>query len=313
MLTFGPVPSRRLGRSVGINNIPPKFCTYSCIYCQLGRTKNMEAERRTFYPPEDIQKSVAEKIKAAENQGESIDYLTFVPDGEPTLDIHLGKAIELIRSAGKKIAVITNSSMIAHEKVREDLKKADWISVKVDSVRQDIWRKIDRPHRSLKLDEILNRIRSFAEEYQGILVTETMLIRDMNDREAHMKDVADFIKMVSPETSYLSVPTRPPAEKWVQPPDEDTLIRAYQLFSSALTHVEYLIGYEGNAFAFTGDVRQDLLNITAVHPMREEAVSDFLKKAESDWSPVDQLIEQGLMVRKSFQKNTFYARKLFLP
>ncbi|MBN2103207.1 radical SAM protein [bacterium] len=312
MLTFGPVPSRRLGRSVGINNIPPKFCTYSCVYCQLGRTIKMEAERRVFYPSEDIQKSVGERIASAEKRGESIDYLTFVPDGEPTMDTQLGKAIERIRFAGKKIAVITNSSLIGNEMVREDLKKADWVSVKIDSVQEDIWHRINRPHRSLNLNSVLNGILSFSKEFSGRLVTETMLVRDLNDSEAHMKDVADFIKKISPEISYLSVPTRPPAEKWVGPPTEEAIIRAYHVFSSELRSVETLIGYEGNAFAFTGDVKRDLLDITAVHPMREEAVNEFLKKAGSDWSPVDQLIEQGLMVRKSFQKNIFYARKLFV-
>jgi len=123
MITFGPVPSRRLGRSLGINNISPKACTYSCVYCQLGRTKKIEVESRSFYDPEEISNSVAEKIHLTEMAGESIDYLTFVADGEPTLDTHLGQSIERIRSTGKKIAVITNSSLILQKPVGESLKK----------------------------------------------------------------------------------------------------------------------------------------------------------------------------------------------
>lgn len=310
MKTFGPVPSRRLGRSVGINNIPPKSCTYSCVYCQLGRTKKMTAERQDFYPPEDIQKSVEERINSADRRGEPIDYLTFVPDGEPTLDIYLGKVMESIRPLGKKIAVITNSSLIGNESVRDNLKKADWVSVKIDSTDEDIWRRINRPNRSLSLKTILDGIQAFDQKFRGQLVTETLLVRDLNDSEESVHHVADFIKTLSPEMSYLSIPVRPPAEPWVQPPTEEALIRAYHIFSSELKNVEYLIGYEGNAFAFTGDVEQDLLNITAVHPMREDAVNAFLEKAGSDWSPVDQLIEQGKMVRKAFQNNTFYARKI---
>jgi len=108
LLTFGPVPSRRLGQSLGINNIPPKICSYSCVYCQVGRTLHMQAERKAFYKPEEILKAVERKVKDAKNKGEGIDYLTFVPDGEPTLDINLGKEIELLKQLGIKIAVITN-------------------------------------------------------------------------------------------------------------------------------------------------------------------------------------------------------------
>lgn len=94
MITFGPVPSRRLGRSLGINNIPPKICTYSCIYCQLGKTFNMKIQPQVFYPPSKIFKEVQKKVEKSREKGELIDYLTFVPDGEPTLDINLGQEIK---------------------------------------------------------------------------------------------------------------------------------------------------------------------------------------------------------------------------
>lgn len=89
-LTFGPVPSRRLGRSLGINHIPPKTCSYACVYCQLGRTPHMQIARQAFYPPEAVAAAVQEKVAVAAACGEPIDYLTCVPDGEPTLDLHLG-------------------------------------------------------------------------------------------------------------------------------------------------------------------------------------------------------------------------------
>jgi wyosine [tRNA(Phe)-imidazoG37] synthetase (radical SAM superfamily) len=134
MITFGPVPSRRLGRSLGINNIPPKICTYSCIYCQLGKTLKMKIEPQVFYSPTEIFREVEDKVKKSKEKGELIDYLTFVPDGEPTLDINLGQEIKLIKPLGIKIAVITNSSLIDKKIVRENLMKADLISFKIDSV-----------------------------------------------------------------------------------------------------------------------------------------------------------------------------------
>ncbi|MBD3386780.1 radical SAM protein [candidate division KSB1 bacterium] len=313
MLTFGPVPSRRLGKSLGINNIPYKSCTYSCVYCQLGRSEKMNAERRPFYDPRQIYQSVAEKIDLSERAGESMDYLTFVPDGEPTLDVNLEEEIDLIRAFNAKIAVITNSSLIHFDPVKAALYKSDWVSVKVDTVIQQLWRKINRPHRSLDLETILESIIDFRRHYRGTLVTETMLVRDLNDHENDIEKLLDYLKVVLPDVAYLSIPTRPPAEKWVQAPAEESLIRAHQILSSKLKSVEFLIGYEGNAFAVTGDVKKDLLSITAVHPMREEAVAAFLKRAGSDWSVVDKLLQQNLIVKKEFQGKNFYARKLFFP
>ena len=135
MITFGPVPSRRLGRSLGINNIPPKVCSYSCAYCQVGRTTQMEVERRPFYRPEEILDEVREKVENSWEQGKAIDYLTFVPDGEPTLDINLGREIEILKPLGIKVAVISNASLIWNEGVREVLSKADWVSLKVEPLR----------------------------------------------------------------------------------------------------------------------------------------------------------------------------------
>jgi wyosine [tRNA(Phe)-imidazoG37] synthetase (radical SAM superfamily) len=310
MIAFGPVPSRRLGQSLGINNIPPKVCTYSCVYCQLGRTIKMQVERRAFYEPEEILKAVQDKVEKAGESGESIDYLTFVPDGEPNLDVHLDREIGLLRPLGIKIAVITNASLIWREGVREDLMKADWVSLKIDSTREGVWRRINRPHRTLQLASILDGILEFAEAYGGELVTETMLVEGLNDSDDHVREVADFLARLKPATAYLAIPTRPPAEEWVQPPGEEVIHRAYQILNEKIDQVEYLIGYEGNAFAFTGNVEEDLLSITAVHPMREEAVSEFLARAKADWPIVHKLVEQGQLIKTQYEGKWFYVRRL---
>ena len=307
---FGPVPSRRLGRSLGINNIPPKVCTYSCIYCQLGRTIKLTNKRDAFYPPEEILQDVREKIEKAKQAGESIDYLTFVPDGEPALDANLGREIELLKTLGIKIAVITNSSLIWQTEVRENLMKADWVSLKIDSVREDIWRKIDRPHGTLPFASILEGMLEFARAYRGELVTETMLVRGVNDVDEQGKEVAEFLAQLKPVKVYLSIPTRPPAERWVRVPGEEDINRVYQIFSGRIDGVEYLIGYEGDAFAFTGNVEEDLLNITAVHPMREEAMEKFLERAKTDWSVIDKLISRGQLVEVEYEGKRFYLRRL---
>ncbi len=302
MLTFGPVPSRRLGNSLGINNIPPKICSYSCIYCQLGRTKKIQVHRQEFYSIDEIVRSVEERLERVKN----VDYLAFVPDGEPTLDMNLGKEIDALKQYGIRIAVITNSSLIWDEKVREELSKAEWVSLKVDAVSKEIWKKINRPHKALNLEKILNGIKEFSKEF----VTETMLINGVNDNKEELKKIADFLSAIEPKKSYISIPIRPPAEKWVRRASEQAINLAYHIFSERGISVEFLLGYEGNEFAFTGNVEKDLLSITSVHPMRKDAVEEFLRKAEADWSVIERLIKENKLIEIEYGGNKFYMRRL---
>lgn len=307
--SFGPVPSRRLGKSLGINNIPAKICTYSCVYCQVGRTTEMPQDRRLFYPPEVIFRDVQGRLAKAKEASETVDYLTFVPDGEPTLDINLGKAIMLLKALDVPVGVITNSSLLWREDVREVLGKADWVSLKIDAVQEGIWRQINRPRKDINLSGILDGMLAFAKAFAGKLVTETMLIKGLNDNDDCMKAVAGFLHVLQPHQAFLSIPTRPPAQKQVRGPDEATLNRIYQLLADKVKQVEYLIGYEGDAFAFTGDIEKDILSITAVHPMREEAVRAMLSQAGASWEVVDRLIAREDLAETEYAGHIFYLRR----
>ncbi len=310
MLVYGPVPSRRLGRSLGINNIPPKFCSYACVYCQVGRTEKLQIERRPFYEPREIAEEAGSRVEALRGRGEKIDYLSFVPDGEPSLDENLGTIIDLLKPLGIKIAVISNASLIWRHEVREDLAKADWVSLKTDSTIEKTWRKTNRPNRKLVLDSILEGMLEFKKEFRGELATETMLAKGFNDFDENFRSVAAFLATLQPDVAYLSIPTRPPADKRVLPPDEEKLNSAYQCFKSKLPRVEYLIGYEGNAFASTGDPEKDLLSITSVHPMRLEAVNELLEKSQAAWSVVQRLIDEGSLIEADYEGQKYYMRKL---
>jgi len=270
----------------------------------------MIAQRKAFYDPEDLFHEVEEKIVLLKQKNEIIDYLTLVPDGEPTLDLNLGRLIDLLKPLGIKIALITNSTFLSEPDVRQDLCAADWVSVKIDSIDEDIWKKIDRPNRKISLEKILDGIRSFSQEYKQTLVTETMLVKNLNDGPENITEIAEFLAKINPSISYLSTPTRPPAEKWVTQPDEHSINTAYQIFQEYGLHGEYLIGYEGNEFAFSGDVEEDLLSITSVHPMREDAVVEYLKKASSDFSIVDRLVKEEKLFISEYNHARFFLRKL---
>ena len=310
MLSFGPVPSRRLGQSLGINNIPPKICTYSCVYCQLGRTSTIQIDRESFYKPGNLLDDIREKITKAGERQEHIDYVTVVSDGEPTLDNNLGKILDMIQKFGIKTAVITNASLLWQKDVRDDLDKADWVSVKIDAVSTKIWHRINRPHRKLDLDTVLHGILTFSDGFPGVLTTETMLIQGINDSAEELSRICRVITELDTSQSYIAVPTRPPAEPWAVPASEQSIAAAYEIFTEKAISTELLTGYEGSSFAFTGNAEQDLLSITSVHPMRKEGINRFLTKAGEDWDLIDKLINERKLVEVEYKGSHFYTRKL---
>ena len=306
---FGPVPSRRLGQSLGIGNVPPKTCSYSCVYCQLGPTPATEIAPRSFWSPGMLVDAVTSHVAKLRERDERVDFLTFVPDGEPTLDSRLGEEIEGLRSLGIPIAVISNGSLVWCDDVRAALARADWVSLKVDAADEVTWRKVNRPASALAMSTVLDGMLTFAAEFQGELATETMLVRGVNDDDVAIDGAAAFVERLRPAIAYVAAPIRPPAESWVVPASEESFNRAYQRFSVRLPRVELLTGFEGTGFASTGDVAQDVLAITAVHPMREDAVLALLQKNSADRAVLDRLVAEGALRPVSYQGRTFYVRR----
>lgn len=307
-LVFGPVPSRRLGRSLGVNNVPMKTCSYSCVYCQLGATERTRIERQTFYAPGAIVSAVKARVEALRKRGVGLDYVSFVPDGEPTLDAELGEEMERLRPLGVPIAVMTNASLLWRTDVRDDLRKADWVSLKVDAAREDVWRKHNRPHPRLSFADVLDGVRRFAAEFQGTLVTETMLVRGSNDADDLVAATADFVASLKPHTAYLGVPTRPPGEPWVEAPGELALTRARAAFEVRIENVAVLSGYAEPRLASTGDVAADLLSITAVHPLRQVEVDALLSDAHGSPAVVEELVRRGVLRELWHNGQRFYVR-----
>ena len=311
-IVFGPVPSRRLGRSLGINNIPYKHCTYACVYCQIGRTLHFVYERQEYYP---VDKIVEEVVKAVEVIGEeNIDYVTFVPDGEPTLDMNLGREITEIKSLiSTKIAVITNSSLLFREDVRRDLYNADTVSLKIDAISEPIFKRINRPHHLLKIEKILEGIRKFSKEFTGRILTESMFVRGVNDTETEIKKIAEFVAEIQPERAYIAVPTRPPAEKWVLPAIEKQILFAYETFKAKIgKKVELLTGYEGADFNDTAeDPVVALLAITSVHPMRLDYVSKFLtERGANPDEIIKKLLSEKKIIKTKYGNYEFILHKI---
>lgn len=306
---FGPVPSRRLGLSLGINNVHYKVCTYSCIYCQLGKTINLSIERKRFSEPT----SIANEIKILLNRNVKFNYVTFVPNGEPTLDLALGETINAIRSiTDTPIAILTNSSLLWREDVLEDMTKMDLVSLKIDTVSSETWKIVNRPHPELKLDRILDGISDFNKTFHGIIITETMLIHSLNTSYQELEETARFISSLRVKKAYLSVPIRPPAEKWVRKPSEKELLRAYNVFLSKIgeSKIELLNMPESSEFQLTSEPIDYILKLTSVHPLRIDYAAKLLERIHDDpLKVISNLEKKGLIKLVDWEGHLFIVRK----
>jgi len=309
MTIFGPIPSRRLGASLGVNNIPYKICSYNCVYCQVGRTLHMQMKRTLYSNPSEVFEEVKIKIERIRETQQNVDYISIVPDGEPTLDSSLGELIERLKELGLPVAVITNSSLTWDKSVQEDLKKADWVSVKIDAVSPNTWKQINRPHASLSLDEIVQGMQEFAGSYTGTLCTETMLVKELNDNPEELTAIANFVKSrISPYKAYIGVPTRPPAEPWVSRPEPESITAAYAIFTKEGLNAETLTGYESSGFVVTDNPVEEILEITAVHPMRSDAVKDVLNRFSVGEDVLQQLVKEGRIRKVHYEGWDYYIR-----
>ena len=310
MIVYGPIPSRRLGQSIGINNIPPKTCSYSCVYCQIGRTNHMQIRRQAFYPPDDIIREAQAKLRQLAAEQRHADYFSFVPDGEPTLDSNLGKTLQQLRPLGVKTAVITNASLLWMDEVKQDLLHADWVSVSLDAADENTWRAIDHPHGALCQPDILRGIREFAALYKGTLVTETMLVEGFNNQVACVEKIAEQIAAIRPSTAYLLVPTRPPAEPGIARASARSLQTAAAIIRSVSgTDVECITGDEAEEGFFVSDnIADDLLGIASVHPIREDIADTLLQKRGADCTVLTRLLAERQLEAFTYEGKRFYRK-----
>ncbi len=275
---FGPVPSRRLGQSLGIDTIPLKTCNWNCVYCQLGRTMPLTNQRREYFPNAEILAEVQTALHS--HQPGDIDWVTFVGSGEPTLHSGIGWLIrEVKRLTVLPVAVITNGSLLYLPEVRRDLAAADVVMPSVDAGTPALYRQINRPHPQATFARLIDGLAAFRQEYSGKLWVEVMLVRDLNDTAAALQDIAAVLRRIRPDQVHLNLPTRPPAETWVQPSGEEGLLRARAILGDLAAVVHPAEG----TFDLSGfdTVAAAIISIITRHPMSQAE----LERALSRWTP----------------------------
>lgn len=211
---YGPVPSRRLGFSLGIDIIPFKTCSLNCIYCQLGPTTKKTIHRKEYLSSSEILSQIKKKLSSDQR----IDYITFSGSGEPTLNKILEKLIREIRKITSiPVAVLTNSTLLSQKSTREALMDADLVVPSLDAATQEIFVKVNRPHSSLKLEEIIEGLRKLRQEFKGSIWLEIMLVKGVNDSPSHIRKLKEAITKIKPDKVQLNTVIRPPAEEFARP------------------------------------------------------------------------------------------------
>ncbi len=282
---FGPVPSRRLGKSLGIDPVRPKTCNWNCVYCQLGRSVPVVCERREYVPAQEILDEVKQALEAA-GPGQ-IDWVTFVASGETTLNSRLGWLIRRVKEiTDLPVAVITNGSLLHLAEVREEIARADAVLPSVDAGDEGTYRAINRPHPSCTFADLVDGLSAFRRGFRGRLWVETMLVRGVNDSEPALRAIRDALDRIGPDAVQVNVPTRPPAEAWVRAPLAEDVANAVAMLGAAAEAIPS--AHSELELAGSGDIEDLVLGVISRHPMRAaELVPAIVGRAAAAGSPVD--------------------------
>ncbi len=300
---FGPVPSRRLGRSLGIDPVPLKTCNWNCVYCQLGRSVPVINNRREYLPSGEIVEEVRRVLRIQPE--DEIDWVTFLASGEPTLHAGLGRLIRQVKALTHiPVAVITNGALLYRPEVQDDLMAADAVLPSLDAGTPALYRAINRPHPECTFDRLVNGLLSFRRAYKGKMWVEVMLIKGLNDAEDALRDIARVLSRLQPDQVHLTTPVRPPAEPWVEPPDEQGVQRARSVLGDWV-HPERPLS--GKAKLSGSDSLTDAVEAAVSrHPMTEEELMRTLPA----WPPeeVAQALVQLLDSRRLQVVNRYGRR-----
>ncbi len=274
---FGPVSSRRLGQSLGVDPIPAKTCTWNCVYCQLGKTPSYKLERKEYVPTDELIKELKHTLDL--HKPGDIDWITFVGSGEPTLHSKIGEMISRTKAMTSiPVAVITNGSLLYMPEVRKALSFADAVLPTLNAGNETLYKKINRPHTSLTFQHLIEGLKAFRKEFNGKLWIEVMLIKGMNDSAEALRELAAVLKTIQPDAVHLILPSRPPTESWVSVPDQDGIMRAQAILSG----IAELVNPSESHFELHDPKNpvQEILSVLNRHPMMHSEMMQALKKLD---------------------------------
>jgi wyosine [tRNA(Phe)-imidazoG37] synthetase (radical SAM superfamily) len=300
---YGPVASRRLGFSLGVDIIPFKTCTLDCVYCQLGSTGRATVRRRSWFPPE----AILAQIKEAIDSGQRIDVITFSGSGEPTLSRDLGFLIRSIKKmTGIPVAVLTNGTLLGRRDVRRDLAAADIVGPSLDAVPAALFRRVNRPHASLENRKVIDGLVRFRDEFAGEIRLEIMLVKGVNDSPAAIEAVKKALVRIRPDRIELNTVVRPPADRGAGP-----------LAAAALAGIRTRLGPKAEVVASfakrkqapaPGDLDRAILVTVGRRPQTAADIAAALgRRRDEVLKALSSLLARGRVRRRDHGGKTYFA------
>ncbi len=299
---FGPVLSKRLGYSLGIDLVPLKACTYDCIYCQLGKTTDKRIKRFSCGSLYKIFDQLDVKLKSSPR----IDYITFSGSGEPTLNLNIGFIInEIKKITGIPVAVLTNGSLLFNEDVQHDLSNADLIIPSLDAVNESQFELINRPHHDLTYNEMVEGLFKIRKWFKKKIYLEIMFVKDLNDKIEYIPNYKEIIGKIDPDLVHINTVSRPPSENYAKPSDPQRL----KYLSSQI--------FKDCSIVHDTQVPQNLENydqwrdcITSALSKRPLTITDMEKMTGMERAEIIKLLylleRKGIIQSREYSENTFY-------
>lgn len=269
---YGPVPSRRLGFSLGVDLVPFKTCSLDCVYCQLGRTTNLTIDRKEYSPTAEIIDELNQYLKSSP----SLDFITFSGSGEPTLHSRLGEMIGLVKEnyPQYKVAVLTNGTLFCRGEVREEVKRADLLVPSLDAVSEPVFKRLNRPHHGLNLEEIISGLIQLRNEFEGEIWLEVFIVPNLNDSETELQVLKEAIERINPDKVQLNTLDRPGAESWVVAARKERL----EKIASYLPRAEVIAKFpsEKKTGAYSKDIEASIVSTLKRRPCTASDLSRIL-------------------------------------
>jgi wyosine [tRNA(Phe)-imidazoG37] synthetase (radical SAM superfamily) len=271
---FGPVPSRRLGISLGVDLVPHKVCSLNCVYCEVGKTTNLTIERREYVPIE----GVIEELNNYLSQNPELDFITFSGQGEPTLNSGLEKVINFIKSnyPRYKVALITNGTLFWDKNVRNEVQKADVLLPSLDAVNKMTFLKLNRPNKNLQIDQIIEGLIRLRKEFKGKIYLEIFFVPGLNDTESELNLLKSTIQKIKPDIIQLNTLDRPGTENWVKPLPRERLEQIVKFFQPLPVEIISNPKARKQIQSFNQNISDQILETIKRRPVTDKDLSHIL-------------------------------------
>lgn len=302
---FGPVPSRRLGDSLGIDLVPHKTCSYNCIYCECGKTTDLTTERTEYYPTDAIIREIDDYLSTHPH----LDFITFSGSGEPTLHSGMGKIARHIREnfPEYRMALLTNGSLLTDPAVRAEAADVHVVVPSMDAVSETVFKKIDRPCKTITAQDVLSGLVTFRNEFKGEIWLEIFIVPGLNDTDEELSLLRDAIKEMRPDRVQLNALDRPGIYDWITTPTKEEM-----------EHIADVLGFPGidiveglpsrsDIASFSQDVRESILGTIRRRPCTIDDLSRILGLHPNEVRKyIDPLLAEGLITEEREARGIFY-------